>query len=217
MSTDNASSTLQTEPVCAHSSALMCETATLHEANQASMWFYCVECGTFLDEGLTPVSGDPLTEDLSSPRSEAGTSPAKVQTLQASQGQSQKLPNNPVQLAGLQNGILKPFTGLKGMQLLPVSTPPPNQNETGPIKAAKSPPKQKEVIKSENEEKYGRVLPGPWDGNLCPNLLKDSCQGTMGAFYTLEFEEGNSYMYKCTNCSVITSISFRESKIKHND
>lgn len=216
MSSNNDSSNLQTEPVCAHSQALMCEASMLHAANQASMWFYCVECGSFLDEALSPITGDPMTEDLASPRSVAGPVPAQGTTLLAAQGQPAKLPGNTLQLAGLQNGIPKPFTGLKGMQLLPVSTPASSQNGAGPIKAEKLPPKQKEVAKVDHDSKYGRVLPGPWNGTPCPNTHKD-CKGQMEAFYTLEFEEGNSYMYKCSNCSVITSISFRESKINYND
>jgi hypothetical protein len=215
MSTNDDTATLQTEPLCAHSSALMCEAGTLHAANQASIFFYCVECGSFLGEDLLPISGDPMTEDLASPRSVAGPAPAKGTTLLPAQGQPAKLPGSPVQLAGLLNGLPKPLTGLAGLKLLPVSPPAPNQGGAGPAKAAKVPAKPKEV-KIDHDSKYGRVLPGPWNGTPCPNTHKD-CKGQMEAFYTLEFEEGNSYMYKCSNCSVITSISFRESKIAYND
>jgi hypothetical protein len=172
---------------------------------------------------MTAVEGDPMTEDITSPQSEAGQHPAKIPTQQEAQGQPKTLFNNPLQLAGLQHGVLKPFSGIKGMQLLPIHTPASSQNGTGSTKATKLPPKPKEVIKkvikkdlNEEDEKYGRILPGPWDQTPCPNT-QNQCKGTMEAFYTLEFEEGNSFMYKCSSCSVITSISFRESNIKYND
>ncbi len=200
-------------PPCAHASALMCDPADLHEHNRASIFFFCVECGQFLDDELTPIDCDPLQEEYSSPKSDAGNNPAncnsKGETQKETPGQSQELQNNRLQLAGLQNanGNTSPSNSLP--KLLPLDPSTIGKIGKGPGKARKL-PEETEV------EKYGRVLPGPWDKSPCPNSYKN-CRGIMEAFYTLEFEEGNSYMYKCNSCSVITSIAFRESNIHYVD
>ncbi len=198
-----------------HPNAIMCDAAALHPDNQGTIYFYDLDSGEYLDDTMQVIAFDPTQEAGPSPRSSAALAPAKGQAPGPTQGQPPKLSNNPLQLAGLHNGVPKPLSSLKKLELLPINPPPASQSGAGPIKAAKLPAIKKEIIKSDKEEKYGRILPGPWDNTPCPNSKE--CSGSMNAFYTLEFEEGNSYMYKCTNCSVITSISFRESKIKYND
>lgn len=195
--------------VCAHDQALMCDVQDLHIANQSSMYFYCVECGEFLNDEMLVVEGNPLQEDLSSPRHEAGEPPAYISTSQEAPGQPEIVPGTGMLLGGVSHANVDPTPGNQSTELLPVDSSSVNKNGKGSNKATK-------LSEQEKIEKYGRILPGPWHGIPCPNSLK-KCHGLMEAFYTLEFEEGNSYMYKCSVCSVITSISFRESKIKHND
>jgi len=208
---------------CSHAQALRCDEKDLHEANRISVFFYCVECGAFLDDTLVEIACDPMQEAYSPPRSEAGKSPAVVETVQKTQGQPQKLPNSLLRLAGVQNGLPMPPTGLQGLKLLPINPSTFNQNGTGPIKTTKTPStKQKEIKPIEDDEKYGKVLPGPWQDSLCPNSRlhpgPNGCPGTMKAYYTLEFgEDGNSYMYQCSDCGVYTAISFQKCKIKYND
>jgi hypothetical protein len=194
---------------CAHTSALMCDAADLHESNRASIFFFCIECGQFLNDELISIEGDPLQEPITSPQFEAGTSPAQMATHKETQGQPQELQNNSLLVAGMQNGNAHSPASDSRDELLSIGSSTLNKNGKGSGKARKLPEEQ-EI------EKYGRVLPGPWHGVPCPNSYK-KCSGSMEAFYTLEFEEGNSYMYKCTSCSVITSICFRESNIHYAD
>jgi hypothetical protein len=205
-----------------HPNALMCDSEALHAANRDGIFFYDVESGEYLDDALEVIAIDPTQEAyVASPKSSAGLASPTGATPEAPARQPKVVQNNKLQLAGLPNAVPNAVTGIKGMQLLSLSPSSPSQNGAGPTPARKTSARPKAVVNNDDNEKYGRVLPGPWDQSHCPNSRlhpgPNGCPGLMHAFYTLEFEEGNSYMYRCDTCSVISSISFRESKIKFND